>query len=75
MNILAFIFIVLSAVLHASWNLIAKKSYMSQALYTVICTTAMLIWLHTQFWAPVPIIRMPWQVLLLIAGSVASDLS
>ena len=74
MNILAFIFIVLSAVLHASWNLIAKKSYMSQALYTVICTTAMLIWLHTQFWAPVPIIRMPWQVLLLIAGSVASDL-
>lgn len=73
MNIIAFLFIVVSAVLHASWNLLAKKSRMSLAFYTVICSTAATLWLHTQLWAPVPIWKMPWQVFALIACSVASD--
>ncbi len=73
MNIIAFLFIVISAVLHASWNLLAKKSRMSLAFYTVICSTAAALWLHTQLWTPVPIWKMPWQVLALIACSVASD--
>ena len=73
MNIIAFLFIVVSAVLHASWNLLAKKSRMSLAFYTVICSTAATMWLHTQFWTPVPLWKMPWQVLALIACSVASD--
>ena len=73
MNIIAFIFIVISAVLHASWNLLAKKSRMSLAFYTVICSTAATLWLHTQLWTPVPIWKMPWQVFALIACSVASD--
>ena len=73
MNIIAFLFSVISAVLHASWNLLAKKSRMSLAFYTVICSTAAALWLHTQLWTPVPIWKMPWQVLALIACSVASD--
>ena len=73
MNIIAFLFIVVSAVLHASWNLLAKKSRMSLAFYTVICSTAATLWLHTQLWTPVPIWKMPWQVFALIACSVASD--
>ena len=73
MNIIAFLFIVVSAVLHASWNLLAKKSRMSLAFYTVICSTAATMWLHTQLWTPVPIWKMPWQVFALIACSVASD--
>ncbi|MBR7103525.1 MAG: EamA family transporter [Lentisphaeria bacterium] len=73
MNIVAFVFIVISAVLHASWNLLAKKSRMSLAFYTVICSTAMLCWLHTQLWSPLPLWKMPGRVLLCIACSVASD--
>ena len=73
MNFIAFFFIVASAVLHASWNLLAKKSRMSVAFYTVICSTAALVWLHTQLWTPVPLFSMPGKVLLLMAGSVASD--
>ena len=74
MNIVAFLFIVVSAVLHASWNLLAKKSRMSLAFYTVICSTAATLWLHTQIWTPVPIWKMPWQVILIIFCSVASDI-
>ena len=46
---------------------------MSLAFYTVICSTAATLWLHTQLWTPVPIWKMPWQVFALIACSVASD--
>lgn len=73
MSIIAFVMIVLSAVLHASWNLIAKKSTMSIAFYTVICTTACLSWVHTQFWTPVPIWDMPLRFWCYLAGSVLSD--
>ena len=73
MNFTAFFFIVVSAVLHASWNLLAKKSRMSLAFYTVICSTAALIWLHTQLWNPVCLGTISWKVLLLMGCSVASD--
>lgn len=74
MNIVAFIFIAVSAILHASWNLLAKKSRMSLAFYTIICSTAAFLWLHTQFWTPVPIWQMPVKVLFFIALSVTSDI-
>ena len=73
MNIIAFTFIAVSAVLHASWNLLAKKSRMSLAFYTVACSTAALMWLHSQLWNAVPIWNMPGKVLFFIVCSVASD--
>ena len=53
MNITAFFLIVFSAILHASWNLVAKRSKMTLSFYTMICCTACLFWIHVQFWTPV----------------------
>ncbi|MBE6365525.1 MAG: hypothetical protein E7053_07210 [Lentisphaerae bacterium] len=69
----AFFLIVISAVLHASWNLLAKKYHMTLPFYAVICSTAAAMWLHVQFWTPVPVWDLPWQFWASLAGSVASD--
>ena len=69
----AFFLIVTSATLHASWNLLAKKYHMTLPFYAVICGTAALMWLHVQFWTPVPVWDMPWQFWASLAGSVCSD--
>lgn len=73
MSIIAFVLIVVSAVLHASWNLMAKKSTMSMPFYAVICSTSALLWLHVQFWTPINILDLPGTFWLYLAGSVASD--
>ena len=52
MTFTAFFLIVFSAVLHASWNLVAKRSSMSLSFYTLIGVAACTIWLHVQFWTP-----------------------
>ena len=69
----AFFLIVASAVLHASWNLLAKKYHMTLPFYAVICSTAAVMWLHVQFWTPVPVWHLPWQFWASLAGSVISD--
>ena len=74
MTWIAFFLIISSAALHASWNLLAKKYHMTLPFYAVICSTAMLMWVHTQFWTPIPIWSgMPWQFWASLAGSVFSD--
>ena len=42
MSLMAFVLIVVSAGLHASWNLVAKKNRMTIPFYALICTSAML---------------------------------
>ena len=74
MTLFAFLLIVFSACLHASWNLLAKRSAMTVAFYTVICATAAVLWCHVQFWTPLQVWHMPWIFYLYIAGSVTSDL-
>ena len=59
MSFPAFLLIVFSAALHASWNLLAKRSSMSVAFYTIICLTSASLWLHTQFWTPVDVWHLP----------------
>jgi drug/metabolite transporter (DMT)-like permease len=73
MTWIAFFLIVTSAMLHASWNLLAKKYHMTLPFYAMICSTAMLMWCHVQFWTPVPVWHMPWQFWAGLAGSVISD--
>ena len=74
MSWIAFFLIITSAALHASWNLLAKKYHMTLPFYAVICSTAMLMWVHAQFWTPAPIwTGMPWQFWASLAGSVLSD--
>ena len=43
MSLVAFILIVVSAGLHASWNLVAKKNRMTIPFYALICTSSMLL--------------------------------
>lgn len=74
MTIFAFLLIVFSAGLHASWNLLAKRSTMSVAFYAVICMTAASFWLHTQFWTPVNVPGLPWLFFLYVLCSITSDL-
>ena len=73
MTLTAFILIVLSAGLHASWNMVARKNRMTVPFYAVICTTAMLFWIHVQFWTPVTVWKMPGRFWLMLYASVLSD--
>ena len=73
MTFTAFLLIVVSAGLHASWNMVARKNRMTVPFYTVICTTAMLIWVHVQFWTPVRVWTLPGRFWLMTYASVASD--
>ena len=73
MTLTAFMLIVLSAGLHASWNMVARKNRMTVPFYAVICTTAMLAWLHVQFWTPVTVWKMPGRFWLMLYASVLSD--
>ena len=74
MSLFAFLLIVFSACLHASWNLLAKRSAMTVAFYTVICGTAAVLWSHVQFWTPLKVWQMPTLFYIYIAGSVTSDI-
>ena len=69
----AFFLIVTSAILHASWNILAKKYHMTLPFYAIICATSAALWLHVQIWTPVPVWDMPWQFWASLAGSVLSD--
>ncbi|MBE6390388.1 MAG: hypothetical protein E7043_09525 [Lentisphaerae bacterium] len=69
----AFFLIIASAVMHASWNLLAKKYHITLPFYTIICSTAMAMWLHVQLWTPVDVWNLPVKFWLSLAGSVSSD--
>ena len=73
MSLTAFLLLLLSVTFHASWNLLAKKSVMSIACYTIICLTSALCWVHMQFWTPVDVLGLPWKYYIFMACSVASD--
>ena len=73
MSLMAFVLIVVSAGLHASWNLVAKKNRMTIPFYALICTSAMLFWIHVQFWTPVSLAGLPGTFWLYLMLSVFSD--
>lgn len=73
MSWIAFVLIVTSAGLHAGWNLLAKKSKMTPAFYTILCTICAFFWWHTVLWTPLEISELPLRFWLCLAGSIASD--
>ena len=73
MSLIAFFLIVISAGLHASWNLVAKKNRMTIPFYALICTSAMLFWLHIQFWTPISLFGLPWKFWMFLVLSVLFD--
>lgn len=70
MSWIAFSLIVVSAVLHASWNLIAKKNHMRIALYATLCIPGSLFWSNVQFWTPIPVLDLPLKFWLTMIGTV-----
>ena len=74
MSLIAFILIVISAGLHASWNLVAKKTRMTIPFYALICTSAARFWIHVQFWTPVVLTGLPWKFWMFLILSVLSDI-
>ena len=73
MSLVAFVLIVLSAALHATWNLLAKKSSMSVPFYALMCTVSAVAWLHVQFWTPIPLSSVPLKFWGMTLSSVFCD--
>ena len=73
MTITAFFLIVFSAFLHATWNLLTKKSQPSLPFYATASLTATLIWTHALFWTPVNFAELPAKFWIITLCSVASD--
>lgn len=73
MSFTAFLLIVASAGLHATWNLVAKKNRMSLPFYMIIASSCMLVWLHVQFWTPVAVSALSWKFWMTVFASVAAD--
>lgn len=74
MTVTAFFLIVASSVLHASWNLIAKKNTMTMVLYWILGLCGATIWCHVQFWTPVHVFSLPLRFWLLLLASVTVDM-
>ncbi len=73
MTFTAFFLIVLSATLHAAWNLLAKKNRLTLSFYLLMSMMATLMWLHVQFWTPVHMTELPVKFWGFLALSIASD--
>lgn len=74
MSFFAFVLIVSSAILHASWNLMAKKNQMTVPYYAIICTVAPILWWHTFLWTPVQVTALPLRFWLCVGGCVLSEI-
>ena len=73
MTFTAFLLIIASATLHASWNLLAKKSKATLPFYATVSTVATLVWTHCQFWTPIKLWELPLLFWLFACGSVMGD--
>ena len=73
MSLFAFLLILTSTVLHATWNLIAKKNHMTVVFYACLCVTCAIVWSHVVFWTPIPIFKMPTRFWIFLFASIAAD--
>lgn len=73
MSITAFILIFLSAGLHASWNLIAKRSHMDLAFYLLLDLVAVLMGAWIWFRLPLNVLTLAPAFYLALAGSALGD--
>lgn len=74
MSLIAFVLIVASAVLHAAWNLLAKKNRMTVPFYALISSMGAVAWFHVQFWTPVNVTGLPGIFWLFLFCSIGFDL-
>ena len=69
----AFLLIVFSAGLHASWNLLAKRNKMCVAFYALLGLSSCMLWQHVWFWTPVNVFSLPLRFFLCLGGVVLSE--
>lgn len=74
MSLIAFVLIVASAILHAAWNLLAKKNRMTAPFYALISSMGALAWFHVQFWTPVNMAALPGTFWFFLFSSIGFDL-
>ena len=72
MSLTAFLLIVVSACLHATWNLMAKKNKMNWLFYTILGTMCWIVWSHVLIWTPVPYSRLPKEFWFWLLGSTTA---
>ena len=73
MTLTAFLLIFCSAGLHASWNLIAKKSHMNLAFYATIVAVDMLMGVWIWFRLPLALSDLTAEFCLITAGSALGE--
>ena len=73
MSPLALSLIVLSAILRASWNLMAKKQHMTLPYYAVLCLVGALAWSHALVWTPVRLAALPIRFWLFLTLTIAGE--
>ena len=73
MTLTAFILIFASAGMHASWNLIAKKSHMNLAFYATIVFVDMLMGAWVWFFLPFRLSELSLPFYLFVAGSAVGE--
>lgn len=73
MSIVPLLLIVASAILHASWNTLAKKSHMTEAFYAIMSLASNFLWWHVLFWTPMPVRDFPIRFWMFLGMSVAAD--
>ena len=74
MNITAFVLIFLSAGLHASWNLIAKRSHMNIAFYSLLDVVAVLMGSWIWFRLPLNVSTLAPAFYIAVAGSALGEM-
>ncbi len=73
MTLLAFFLIIASAGLHASWNMIAKKSRMTLGFYAVLGSVGAIWSSFVRFVTPLSYFSMPGKFYLTLAGMLAGE--
>jgi len=73
MSLTAFYLIILSAILHATWNLMAKKNHITPPFYMVMELMCFVCWGHVLFWTDVPFASLPLNCYLGVICSALFD--
>ena len=73
MNIIVFLLVLLSTMMHATWNFLSKKSVPSSAFFTISCAMASLCFIWAMPFGNLPDISTDSGALLLCIGSVGFE--
>lgn len=73
MSLIAFVLIFGSVSLHAAWNLMAKKDYITRPFYMLMTSMEFFAFFHVLFWTPVRLSELPFSFWLWALFSASCD--